>query len=112
MNKLNIIFVCGRNQWRSPTAGFIYKDDSRFSVKSAGISSKSPHKISAKDIEWADLIMVFEDEYSDRILEVFADYDIPTIINLDIADEYKYKYMDSELVDLIKDGVEGYLAED
>jgi predicted protein tyrosine phosphatase len=71
--KPRILFVCGKNQWRSPTAVAIYKSDQRIEVRSAGVSSKSKKRISTADIEWADLILVMEKEYKSRIIEKFSE---------------------------------------
>jgi predicted protein tyrosine phosphatase len=62
--KHHVLFVCGRNQWRSPTAERLYRADPRVEVRSAGVSPKSRHQISRSDIEWADLILVMEGNYS------------------------------------------------
>lgn len=102
--KPNILFVCGRNQWRSPTAERIYRTDARIAVRSAGISEKSPHRISAADIAWADLILVMEAEYASAIRTQFRRAALPPIKSLDIPDEYGL--MDAELIELIRVGVE------
>ena len=100
----HIQFVCGRNRWRSPTAERIYRNDARIAVRSAGVSDKSPHRISSADIAWADLILVMEDQYAGWIRENYRSLALPTIQSLDIPDEYEF--MDEELVGLIQDGVE------
>src|SRR5271169_1424699 len=100
MNKPRLLFVCGRNQWRSPTAEAIYRGDPRVMVRSAGVSNKSPHPVSARDLEWADLVLVMERKYQSRILETFRDNaDLPPIVSLDIPDDYER--MDPELIALI-----------
>jgi predicted protein tyrosine phosphatase len=99
-NNPNILFVCGRNKWRSPTAETIYKKNQSINVKSAGVSSKSKHQISAKDIEWADIILVMEKEYKSFILGKFRNLNLPQIFDLNIPDEYEY--MNEELIDIIK----------
>jgi predicted protein tyrosine phosphatase len=104
---LHILFVCGRNKWRSPTAEHIYKNDQRLEVRSAGVSERSRHTISRADIEWADLILVMESGYKTRISEMFRGIPVPRIENLDIPDEYEY--MDEELIELIKKSVEIFL---
>jgi predicted protein tyrosine phosphatase len=106
-DKPHILFVCGKNKWRSPTAERIYRDDERIEVRSAGMSGKSKHAISSADIEWADLILVMESGYKARISGLFRDLQLPKIENLDIPDVYEY--MDNELIDLIKQGVEFYI---
>ena len=107
--KPHILFVCGKNKWRSPTAERIYKKDERIEVRSAGMSGKSKHPISNNDIEWADLILVMENGYKTRILALFRDLSLPKIENLDIPDEYEY--MDDELIELIKNRVEFHIEE-
>lgn len=105
--KPNILFVCGRNKWRSPTAEKIYKNDQRRNVRSAGISEKSNHQVNGNDIFWADLIVVFEHKYKSWIIEKFRDLHLLRIKNMDIPDEYEY--MNPELVEMIKDRVEDYI---
>jgi predicted protein tyrosine phosphatase len=101
---LRILFVCGRNKWRSPTAERIYKNDQRLEVRSAGVSEKSRHTISRADVEWADLILVMESGYKTRISEMFRGLPLPRIENLDIPDDYEY--MDEELIEEIQNKVE------
>ena len=107
-SKPRILFVCGRNQWRSPTAVQIYRNDPRLEVRSAGVSSKSRHPLSAADLEWADLVLVMEQEYKVHIQKQFARLSLPKIENLEIPDEYEY--MHPELVDLLRQAVEARLA--
>lgn len=95
VHKSKILFVCGRNKWRSPTAVEIYKNDPRIDVRFAGVSGKSLHPISNSDIEWADVILVMETKYKARIQRLFQDFRLPPIKSLEIPDEYEY--MDEEL---------------
>jgi len=62
-DKPQILVVCGRNKKRSRTAESILKNDMRFSIRSAGLSSKSERKISENDLNWADLVFVMENGY-------------------------------------------------
>ena len=105
--KPHILFVCGKNKWRSPTAERIYINDKRIEVRSAGMSGKSKHQISNEDVEWADLILVMENRYKSWILGLFRDLSLPRIENLDIPDEYEY--MDEELIEIIILGVEFHI---
>jgi predicted protein tyrosine phosphatase len=110
MNKPHLLFVCGRHQWRSPTAEAIYRKDPRFLVRSAGVSSKSRHQVTAEDLDWADLVLVMERKYKSRILGTFRDHPcLPQIVSLDIPDEYER--MDPELVSLIQSGTEVHLRQ-
>jgi len=99
----NILVVCGRNKRRSRTAESIFKNDSRFSIRSAGLSYKSDRKISEKDLNWADLVFVMENGYRARILGQYRHMELPPIENLDIPDDYEF--MDEELVELLTDRI-------
>ena len=46
----NILFICSRNQWRSPTAETIWRKDPNFLVRSAGTASSARHTVSDADI--------------------------------------------------------------
>ena len=109
MPPLKILFVCAKNQWRSPTAVAIYKNDTRLAVKSAGLSQKSPCVISAKLLEWADLVLVMEPEHASRIRDRFrAKLQLPDITSLGIPDEFPL--MDPELIRQLKPTVEEILG--
>jgi protein-tyrosine phosphatase len=105
---MNLLFVCSRNQWRSPTAEEIFKNSQEHQVKSAGTEPLARIKITEKLINWADIIFVMEKKHKDRIEQRFA-----TVVNekelivLDIPDNYQF--MDEELVDLIKLSVSTYV---
>jgi len=105
---MKLLFICSKNQWRSPTAEKIYAKDDRVNVRSAGTSSKARKTVSAKDLEWAEMIFVMEYKHKNRLKAQFARIlQYKKVIVLDIPDEYQY--MDSELIELLKASVEGYL---
>ncbi|HSI87140.1 MAG: protein tyrosine phosphatase [Candidatus Methylacidiphilales bacterium] len=119
-----ILFVCGKNLRRSPTAEALYCNDPRVQVRSAGVSEKSRRRVRASDLVWADLILVMERRHAARIREAFAESggmessdsesesavsSLPPIISLEIPDEYEY--MDAELVELLRQSVEHYLGQ-
>jgi predicted protein tyrosine phosphatase len=105
---MNILFICSRNQWRSPTAEKIYARDDRVNVRSAGTSPKARKTVNAKDLLWAETIFVMEYKHKDRLKAQFNRVlQHKKIIVLDIPDEYQY--MDEVLVELLKESVEGYL---
>jgi len=83
VSPIKALFVCGRNQRRSPTAERIFKDDPRLSVRSAG---------------------VMEPKHAARIRFQFTAESIPPMRSLDIPDDYEY--MDSELVELLRTAAE------
>ena len=107
-DKPHLLFVCGRNQWRSPTAEWLYRHDERVEVRSAGTSAVSRHRVSAADIQWADLILVMETKYRTWIVTNFRTIKLPPIENLDVPDEYGY--LDEELIGLLPRNVELHIV--
>ncbi len=107
IDKPKILVVCGRNKRRSRTAEYIFKNDSRFNIRSAGLSSKSDVQINEKLISWADLIFVMDNGQRGRIQNQFRSLNIPSIYSLDIPDEYEY--LDEELIALLKTRINGTL---
>lgn len=105
---MNLLFVCSRNQWRSPTAEAIYRNRDGISARSAGTEPSARIRISAGHIAWADIIFCMEQKHKKRITENFPEATADkNIIVLDIPDEYHY--MDEELITMLEDMVEGYL---
>jgi len=107
MNTNNLLFICSRNQWRSPTAENVYSKKG-FSARSAGTSPNAKHTVSAKDIQWASHIFVMEKKHKQRLTAKFARLvEYKKVIVLDIPDEYQF--MDSELVSILNDSIEHHL---
>ena len=105
---MNILFVCSRNQWRSPTAETLFRRQPGIQVRSGGTSPRARHTVSAQDIAWADSIMVMENKHKSRLQAAFpAALTHKKIVVLDIADDYRY--MDAELVVLLQQSVAPYL---
>jgi protein-tyrosine phosphatase len=107
-DKPNILVVCGRNKRRSRTAEYIFKNDSRFRIRSVGLSPKSERQIKEKDIEWADLIFVMEQGQDSRILGTYRHLEIPPIEILHIDDIYDY--LDTELIDVMTERINSTLS--
>ena len=107
---LNVLFVCSKNQWRSPTAEQIYRRHPEISVRSAGTASAAGRQIKADDLDWADLVFVMEQKHKQRITANYSRLAQHKPIHvLDIPDDYQL--MDPELVQMIQDSVEPILAE-
>lgn len=108
--RLNILFVCSKNQWRSPTAEAIYRDDERVSVGSRGTAKAAVRSIRSSDIAWADVILVMEDKHRQRILAQFpGELKFKPVHVLDIADDYRF--MDAELIELLRAATEPIINE-
>lgn len=104
-----MLFVCGRNQWRSPTAAAIYQHDPRLQVRSAGVSARSRRRISRRDLAWAAVVMVMEHRHAERIRADFRDLALPPIVTLEIEDEYQF--MDPALCERLREAVEDALTD-
>ena len=110
MKRTNILFVCSQNQWRSPTAEAIYRDDERVSARSRGTTQAAVQPIRSSDIVWADVILVMENKHRQRILAQFpAEMKFKPMHVLDIPDDYRF--MDAELIEWLKSATEPIINE-
>lgn len=108
-NRLHVLFVCSRNQWRSPTAEQVWRRHPALAVRSGGTSPNARHPVSAADIEWAQQILVMEDKHKSRLRASFRQLLAHKPIHvLDIPDEYRY--MDAALVALLQASVGAVLG--
>lgn len=105
---MNVLFVCSKNQWRSPTAEKIYAQHASLQVRSRGTATSARQTIGTVDLQWADVIFVMESKHKQRIRAEFSDViDNKPIHVLDIPDEYQF--MDPELVDLLQISIDAFL---
>jgi len=66
----NVLFVCTGNIDRSPTAEALLKKKKGFDVRSAGTWIGAPTRISEDLVDWADIILVMEEEHKEAILSM------------------------------------------
>lgn len=105
---MNILFICSRNQWRSRTAETIFRDDENHNVRSAGTEPSARVSVTSKLINWADIIFVMEKKHKQRLTENFPnEIQSKKLVVLEIPDDYKY--MDAELIEMIKISISPYL---
>jgi len=98
---INLLFICSRNQWRSPTGERVWSNRPDINVRSAGTSPKARRTISVDDIKWADILLFMEEKHKSRVCADFARLVHNKSMHvLDIPDEYRF--MDSELVNLLE----------
>ena len=98
--RLHVLFVCSRNQWRSPTGEQVWRRHPRVNARSAGTSSGARRVVSAADLAWADVVLVMEDKHKSRLLADFRALLLHKPLHvLDIPDDYHY--MDPDLVELL-----------
>lgn len=107
---INVLFVCGRNNRRSPTAEQVFLHDRRMNVRSGGIADTSRRRVNEEDMKWADLVLAMERKHVKRLQVAFSHLDnLPPIENLDISDEYTF--MDKDLIEMLQVAVNGALEE-
>jgi predicted protein tyrosine phosphatase len=105
----NLLFVCSRNQWRSPTGEAIWRRRPGFDARSAGTSPNARKTIGPADIRWADVIFVMERKHEHRLRAEYARLlEHKQLHVLDIPDDYRF--MDPELVDMLELAVTPYLC--
>ncbi|MEO1608306.1 MAG: protein tyrosine phosphatase [Pseudomonadota bacterium] len=99
---INVLFVCSRNQWRSPTAEHVWRNEPGINVRSAGTASSARRRIGLADVQWSDLILVMEEKHKSRIKAEFRQAAAHKRIEvLDIPDEYGF--LDEELIEILRE---------
>ena len=100
-SKLNILFVCSKNQWRSPTAEAIFRNRASVAVRSAGTRKSANRTVTSRDLQWADLIFAMEGKHKQRLLADFrGEAKGKDIFVLEIPDVYRH--MDLELIEQLE----------
>jgi predicted protein tyrosine phosphatase len=100
----NLLFICSRNQWRSPTAENLWRRRAGFEARSAGTSPNARRPVGPADIRWADVIFVMERKHWQRLQAEYSRLlEHKRMHVLDIPDDYRY--MDPELIAILEDTV-------
>ena len=99
--RTKLLFICSRNQWRSPTAEALFKGSETYDARSAGTSPQARTRVSESHIRWAGRIFVMEKRHRQLLMERFGgDLRGKPVTVLDIPDEFQF--MDPDLVDLLR----------
>jgi predicted protein tyrosine phosphatase len=97
---MNVLFVCGRNRLRSPTAEELFSGVCGVETSSAGVSPDAESPLTADLIEWADVVLVMEPQHRAKMARSFGrQLRGKRVACLGIPD--KYDYMAPELIDLL-----------
>lgn len=106
--RTKLLFVCSRNQWRSPTAEALFRDHPRHSARSAGTENGARVKLTAGHVGWADMVFCMEKKHAARVAERFAAelVDKP-LITLRVPDEYVH--MDPALIELLRSELSAHI---
>lgn len=99
--KTKLLFLCSRNQWRSPTAEALFRDHPRYEARSAGTADGARVKLTAGHLGWADVIFCMEKKHAAAVTARFTEAlgDKPLLV-LRIPDDYEF--MDPDLIALLR----------
>ncbi len=104
MSNRNVLFICSRNQWRSPTAEKVFRRWPGVVARSAGTSLNARRTVGIDDLRWADVIIVMEPKHRQQLIARFSRaLQMRTVHVLDIPDDYQP--MDPALVKLLEERV-------
>jgi predicted protein tyrosine phosphatase len=104
---LNFLFVCSKNRLRSPTAEAVFCNYKGVEAVGAGTSKDSETPLSGDLIEWADIVFVMERVQKSKVTAKYsALLRDKRLVVLGIPD--RFEFMQSELIDLLKEKVERY----
>lgn len=97
---MNVLFVCSRNRWRSPTAEILFADTPNWCTASAGTATDAECRVDEALLEWADLVVAMEAKHRRLLTTMFPNI-MPhkSIAVLRIPDHYKA--MDPALIRLL-----------
>ncbi len=97
----NLLFVCSRNELRSPTAEQVFSTREDIEVSSAGLDPRCGNPVTPELVEWADLICVMERTHRSKLSQQFRPFlKGVRVVCLDIADDYDF--MDPKLIALLE----------
>ena len=103
-----VLFICGKNRWRSPTAEHLFAKQHQLECASAGVNHDADTPVTPELLDWAEQIFVMEKQHKAKLAAKFADsLKGKQVISLDIPD--RYRFMDPALVALLKRKLERYL---
>ncbi|MEM9273922.1 MAG: phosphotyrosine protein phosphatase [Cyanobacteria bacterium P01_F01_bin.143] len=108
---MKLLFVCSENKLRSPTAEAVFSEYENVEAIGAGTNKDAFTPISGDLIEWADIILVMEQSHRTKIAKKFRrQLKDKKLAVLEIPDNYKY--MQPELISLLKLKVPKYVCLD
>jgi predicted protein tyrosine phosphatase len=103
-----VLFICGKNRWRSPTAEQVFADHPGIECASAGLSNDAETPVSAELVEWANLVFVMERRHKEKLSAQFKPQLAgKRVLCLNIPDNYKF--MDPALIKLLQAKVTPHL---
>lgn len=105
---MNVLFVCGKNRLRSPTAEHVFADWPGVETASAGVNADADSPVTPELLAWADVVMVMEPAHRAKLSAKFkSSLGRVRMVCLGIPDDYRY--MEPALVELLKERVPPHL---
>lgn len=103
-----VLFLCGKNRLRSPTAEQVFAAWPDIETDSAGVNHDADCPVTMEHVRWAELIVVMEKAHLAKLRRGFrAGLGTAKVVCVDIADDYDY--MQPALVELLEKRVGPYL---
>ena len=103
-----VLFVCGKNRLRSPTAEQVFSAWPGVETRSAGVNADADEPLTGEMVAEADLIFVMEKTHRAKLTRRFRTHlKSARVICLDIPDDYAF--MDPELVRILQARVPKFL---
>ena len=103
-----LLFVCGRNRLRSPTAEQLFAAHPGVECASAGLSPDADNPLTPELLDWAEIVLVMEPRQQAKLRQRFAPHlRDKRVVCLRIPD--RYAYMDPALVELLRARVGPFL---
>lgn len=105
---VNVLFICGRNRLRSPTAEQVFAGWPGVETASAGLNPEAESPVTAEVLEWAEIIFVMEPAQRSKLSSRFQPYlRDKRVICLGIPD--RYDFMEPELIRILQEKVPRHL---
>lgn len=105
---LNILFICGKNRLRSPTAEQVFAAWPGVETASAGTGHDADCPVTGELIAWADVILLMEPAHRTKVAARFRpQLRGKRVAVLGVPD--RFEYMAPELVELLQQKVPRYL---
>ena len=103
-----VLFICGKNRLRSPTAEHVFSDWPGIETSSAGVNADSDNPVTPELLEWANTIFCMERSHCTKLSSRFKRHlGQAKIICLGIPDSFDY--MAPELIALLNAKVPRHL---
>ena len=96
----HVLFVCGKNRLRSPTAEHVFADWEGIETSSAGINRDADSPVTPELLDWADTVLVMEPSHRTKLTAQFGtSLRGKRVASLGIPDDYEF--MQPALVELL-----------